>query len=86
MFKQNTAHRLLQCLCVAARPLRVEELAEILAIDFNRIKRGTPKINKDRRWDDPEQGFQFFCSSLIIVVNNGHSRVVQFSLFLSGSS
>jgi hypothetical protein len=29
------AHRLLQCLTVAIRPLRVEELAEVLAIDFD---------------------------------------------------
>ena len=29
------AHRLMQCLVVAVRPLRVEELAEIPAFDFN---------------------------------------------------
>ena len=29
------AHRLLQCLTVAVRPLRVEELAEVLAVDFD---------------------------------------------------
>jgi hypothetical protein len=28
------AHRLLQCVAVACRPLRVEELAEFLAFDF----------------------------------------------------
>src|ERR1700691_827962 len=34
--KANHAHafRLLQCLSVAVRPLRVEELAEVLAVDF----------------------------------------------------
>ncbi|KAH9988242.1 hypothetical protein BJV74DRAFT_885364 [Russula compacta] len=31
------AHRLLQCLTVAYRPLRVEELAEVLAVDFTAI-------------------------------------------------
>ena len=29
------AHRLFQCITVASRPLRVEELAEFLAFDFN---------------------------------------------------
>jgi phosphate uptake regulator len=35
--KANREHarRLLQCLTVALRPLRVEELAEVLAIDFD---------------------------------------------------
>jgi hypothetical protein len=32
---QGHARRLLQCLVTAVRPLRVEELAEILAFDFN---------------------------------------------------
>jgi hypothetical protein len=31
---RDPAHRLLQCFTVAARPLRVTELAEVLAIDF----------------------------------------------------
>src|SRR6266702_714014 len=32
---QAHAHRLLQCLMVAVRPLRVEELAELLAFEFD---------------------------------------------------
>ncbi|KAN0139299.1 hypothetical protein V8E53_002800 [Lactarius tabidus] len=32
--QKDNAHRLLQCLTVAVRPLRVEELAELLAFDF----------------------------------------------------
>jgi hypothetical protein len=31
---QGSARRLLQCLVAAIRPLRVEELAEVLAFDF----------------------------------------------------
>ena len=73
--------RLLQCLCVAAQPLRVEELAEILTLDFDRTERATPNINKDWRWDGPEQVMLSLCSSLITVVDTGHSRVVQFSHF-----
>src|ERR1700761_8562563 len=33
--KRQFAHRLFQCLAVSARPLRVEELAEILAVRFD---------------------------------------------------
>ncbi len=42
------AHRLLQCLTVAVRPLRVAELAEVLAIDFGTTTcGGTSKLNID---------------------------------------
>jgi hypothetical protein len=40
---QGHAHRLLQCLVAAVRPLQVEELAEVVAIDFN--AEGIPKLN-----------------------------------------
>ena len=75
----DAAHRLLQCLCVAARPLRVDELAEILALDFDGPEGATPKINEHWRWEDPEQAVLFLCSSLIVVVDTGHSRVIHFS-------
>ena len=73
-------HRLLQCLTVAVRPLRVEELAEVLAIDFDSAG-GIPKLNEDLRWEDQEQGVLSACSSLIAVVEDYSSRVVQFSHF-----
>ncbi|KAI9429247.1 hypothetical protein H4582DRAFT_2152318 [Lactarius indigo] len=73
------AYRLLQCLTVAVRPLRVEELAEVLAIDFN--ARGGPKLNADWRWEDNEEAVLSACSSLVTVVMDGDSRVVQFSHF-----
>ena len=41
---QVHAIRLLQCLVVAIRPLRVEELAEVLAVDFG-DEEGMPKLN-----------------------------------------
>ena len=75
------ARRLLQCLCVATRPLPVEALADILTLDFDRAESVTPKTNEDWRWDDPEQAMLSSCSSLIMVVDNGHSRVIQFSHF-----
>jgi len=40
---QEYAYRMLQCLVAAVRPLRVEELAEVLAFDFN--AEGIPKLD-----------------------------------------
>src|SRR6266403_5652563 len=43
---RDHAHRLLQCLTVAVRPLRVAELAEVLAVDFGAtFREGTSKLN-----------------------------------------
>jgi len=45
---QEHARHLLQCLTVAVRPLRVEELAEVLAVDFDTARTGgIPKLNPD---------------------------------------
>jgi ankyrin repeat protein len=78
----DEAYRLLQCLTVAARPLRVEELAELLAFDFQAsTPGGIPTLKEDWRWDDQEQAILSTCSSLIIIIPNGDSRVVQFSHF-----
>ena len=74
------AHRLLQCLTVATRPLLVEELAEILAVEFNPAG-GMARLNEDLRWDDQEQAVLSACSSLIAVVDLRESRVAQFSHF-----
>jgi ankyrin repeat protein len=65
----HQAYRLLQCLAVATRPLRVDELSEVLALDFDGAKEGIPALNKDWRWDDQQQGVLSTCSSLIIVVD-----------------
>ena len=80
--KPNRDHagRLLQCLVVAIRPLRVEELAEVLAIDFDDAS-GIPKLNASWRWEDQERALLTSCSSLIVIVDTGDSRVVQFSHF-----
>src|SRR5258708_31345813 len=80
--QKDNAHRLLQCLTVAVRPLRVEELAELLAFDFQATgERGIPKLKEDWRWDNQEEAILSTCSSLIAIVHNGESRVVQFSHF-----
>jgi ankyrin repeat protein len=82
--KANREHarRLLQCLTVALRPLRVEELAEILAIDFDApAQGGIPQLNPKWRWADQHQAVLSTCSSLIAIVDDGDSKVVQFSHF-----
>ena len=76
---QGHAHRLLQCLVVAARPLDVKELAEVLAFDFN--IGGIPKLNPGWRWEDQEEAVMSACSSLVTIVKDGDSQVVQFSHF-----
>ena len=76
---QGHAHRLLQCLVVAVRPLRVKELAELLAFDFN--AEGIPKLNLGWRWEDKEEAVMSACSSLVMIVKDGDSKVVQFSHF-----
>ena len=80
--QREDARRLLQCLTVAARPLRVEELAELLAFDFQATsERGIPTLKENWRWKDQEGAVLSTCSSLIAIVRNGDSRVVQFSHF-----
>ncbi|KAF8258096.1 ankyrin repeat-containing domain protein [Lactarius quietus] len=80
--QKEDARRLLQCLTVAARPLRVEELAELLAFDFQATnERGVPTLMEDWRWSDQEGAILSTCSSLIAIVRDGGSRVVQFSHF-----
>jgi ankyrin repeat protein len=82
--QREDARRLLQCLTVAARPLRVEELAELLAFDFRATKeRGVPTLKKDWRWNDQEAAVLSTCSSLIAIVrdDDSDSQVVQFSHF-----
>ena len=75
------AHRLLQCLTVAVRPLRLEELADVLAFDFKEAPGGIPTVNVDWRREDQEYAVLSTCSSLITVVDDGDSQVVQFSHF-----
>jgi len=81
--KWESAQRLLVCVTVAYRPLRVEELAEILAFDF---KSGAIlKFHKDWRLKNPVEAILSACSTLLSVVNveTSHetSRVVQFAHF-----
>ena len=76
---QEHARRLLHCLAVAVRPLRIEELAEILSFDYDAAEGSIPKFHPDRRPRNPEHAILSICSSLIAIVHNRGSRVVQFS-------
>jgi ankyrin repeat protein len=73
------AHRLFQCIVVARRPLLVEELAEFLA--FKLGEGGRLTFEEDWRPEDPVNAVLSTCSSLITVVNEGRSSVIQFSHF-----
>ena len=58
----------------------MEELAEVLAIDFG-DEEGMPKLIPNWRWADEEQALLSPCSSLIAIVESDGSRVVKFSHF-----
>ena len=66
---------------MASRPLRLQELAEVLALDFDEAPEGIPKLNGGWRREDQEQAVLSTCSSLIAVVYDDDVRVVQFSHF-----
>jgi ankyrin repeat protein len=78
---QAHAHRMLQCLMVAVRPLRVEELAELLAFEFGTSQGAIPKYRADWRPNDQVEAVLSTCSSLITIVDDDGSQVVQFSHF-----
>ena len=80
--QKDNAHRLLQCLTVAVRPLQVKEVAELLAFDFQASSTGgMPTLKEDWRWDDEEEAVLSICSSLITIIPRANTRVVQFSHF-----
>jgi len=73
------ARRLLLCVAIASRPLQVEELAEILAFDF---EGPIPAFREDRRLKNPVQAVLSTCSTLLSLVEDRyHSQVVQFAHF-----
>ena len=77
--KRQHAHRLFQCLIVAVRPLRVDELAEVFAIDFEADS--GPSLKEGWRPDSPEDAVLSACSTLIAVIEDKGSKIVQFSHF-----
>ena len=73
------AHRLLQCVAAASRPLRIKELAEFLTFDFE--TGSTPTFLADWRPEDPENTVISTCSCLLVVVHVDGSPVIQFAHF-----
>jgi ankyrin repeat protein len=79
--QKDDAHRLLHCLAATVRPLRVDEIAELLAFDSQASSSGrVPKL-ENGRWEDYEKAVLSTCSGLIAVGHSGDSRVIQFSHF-----
>ena len=77
--RRDDAYRLFQCLVVSRRPLRVEELAELFAIEPNAVT--TPTFNSGLRPGDHEEFILSACSPLVAVVNVDRKKIVQFSHF-----
>ncbi len=71
--------RLFRCLTVSIRPLRVEELAEILAIQFDEA--ALPTFNAAWRPENAEEAVISVCSSLVAIVGREGHQAVQFSHF-----
>jgi len=77
--KRQHAHRLFHCLVGAIRPLRAEELAEIFAIDFD--SDAISNLMEDWRPENAEEAVLSTCSTLISVIEDKGTRIVQFSHF-----
>ena len=78
------AHRMFQWIMVSSRPLRVEEVAEVFAIDFDQEMSGIPKFEPSWRDANAETAVLSACSTLVtIVVGHGwpYRKIVQFSHF-----
>ena len=74
--KWDYASRLFQCLVVSKRPLRVEELAELFAIQPN--VETIPTFDACLRPEDPEEFILSACSVLVAVINIDGQKIVQF--------
>ena len=67
---------------VSSRPLRVEELAEVFAINFDEEMCGIPKFEPSWRDANAETAVLSACSTLVAIVDIGRrEKIVQFSHF-----
>ena len=73
------AHRMFQFVSVASRQLHVKELADLLAFDFE--ARSIPEYHEVWCLEDPADAVLSTCSTLLAVINDRGSPVVQFSHF-----
>jgi ankyrin repeat protein len=77
--QRQHAHRLFQCLVAAIRPLCAEELAEIFAIEFD--AEAVPSLSEGWRPENPEEAVLSTCSTLIAIIEDKGSKIIQFSHF-----
>ena len=77
--KFQHARRLFQCVVAAVRPLRVDELAEIFAIEFGPNE--VTNLVEGWRPENAEEAVLSACSSLIAIIDDKGSKIVQFSHF-----
>ena len=77
--KRPHAHRLFLCLIGALRPLRAEELAELFAIDFD--QGSVANFVEGWRPENPEGAVLSTCSTLISIIDDEGTKIVQFSHF-----
>ncbi len=82
--KQEYAIRLFRCLAFSRRPLRVKELAEVIAVEFDAGR--IPRLNVNLRPGDADEAVLSACSTLVTIINpdgntlyNNDNRLVQFS-------
>jgi len=80
---QKDAHRIFQWIMVSSRPLCVEQLAEVFAINFDEEMSGIPKFEPSWRDANAEKAVLSACSTLVTIVHDGWRRrkIVQFSHF-----
>jgi ankyrin repeat protein len=80
--KWECAYRIFQFLTVAARPLRVEELAEVFSIRADGGTTGIiPEFNARWRPTNAEEAVLSACPGLTTVTNINGEQIVQFSHF-----
>jgi ankyrin repeat protein len=78
--KRQHGRRLFQSMVAAIRPLRVEELAEVFAIEFD--SDAALNLVEDWRPENPEEAVLSACSTLIsVVIDEIGTKIVQFSHF-----
>ena len=77
------AYRMLQYLLVAVRPLRLEELSELLAVKFDAVSGEIQEYRAAWGLEDHTQVVLSACSSLVTIVNDSwpNRKVIQFSHF-----
>ena len=66
--KFEHASRLFQCMVAAVRPLRVEELAELFAIEFG--ANNAPKLVEGWRPENPKEAVLSTCSTFITIIDD----------------